>query len=64
MKEIVRKLNKRIDAAVGNENGAGALEAIIIIAVMIALGYLLLRWLGAIIDFSNAATKQSIHTGW
>ena len=64
MKEKLKLIKDRIHRAVSGDTGAGALEAVVIIAIIVVVTYFLVRWLGSVIDLQKAQSEQSVHTGW
>jgi len=58
------KLKERIKNSINNEKGAGNLEAVVLLAVVVVLCSVLLVWLSGVLDFGRTRNKYSVSTGW
>ena len=55
---------KRIRYVLNNENGAGSLEAVVLIAVFVVIASFLMAFLDQVLEFSKTRSGYSTTTGW
>ena len=55
---------QRFNYVFNNENGAGNLEAVVLIAVLMVISSVLMIFLDRVLEFSKSRVGYSTTTGW